>query len=367
MRVLFFMGVYLPRPGGVPRNTHNMVMALREMGVDIRVFAPHEAGDQGLELPYRVYRYHRPPVKRLFTRIHLLKLLAIKRSWPFELIHCHGIDPAAYCASFFKSIAKTAYIVTPRRTNIFKKERHFLHKRRNLRSRKGLVEADRVTALSSEIARIVTECGVRPDRIVRIPHGIDPAPFKTARPALMDRPYILALGRLVAFKGFDLLIDAFKMVAERFPEVDLVIAGSGPKEEELKRQVECLGLSGRVILPGRVEGEEKLSLYKGASMFVLPSRPGNEGFPNVILEAMAAGLPVVATRVSGAEDIVIPGRTGYIVPPGDKGGLADAMGRLLANPDLMTRKEILSALEPYHHERIMKRYLDLYEELIRKP
>lgn len=362
MRVLFFMGVYLPRPGGVPRNTHKMVMALRDMGIDVRVFAPHEKGDKGLDLPYRVYRYRRPPVKRLFTRSYLLQLMAIKRSWPFQLIHCHGIDPAAYCASYFKSMTSTPYIVTPRRSNIFKEERHFFHRRRNQRARKGLTGADRVTALSSEISRIVTDWGVDPEKIVRIPHGIDPAPFSQVAPKRRKRPYILALGRLVAFKGFDLLIDAFSRIAEAHPSVDLVIVGSGPKKEELRAQVRRLGLEGRVELAGRKEGAEKIAIYKGALFFVLPSYPGNEGFPNVLLEAMAAGLPIVATRVSGAEDIVIPGRTGYIVPPGDETGLSTAMDRLLSRPEELDRADIASRLENYHHRRIMARYIELYKE-----
>ncbi len=358
------MGVYLPRTGGVPRNTHAMVMRLRDMGVDVEVLAPHETGDRDCILPYPVYRYPRWPIKRLFTRAYMVWLWAIFKRRRFDLIHCHGVDPAAYCASFFKSLSKVPYIVTPRRTNLFKIPRHMLHRRRNRRVERGLCHADCVTALSSEIARIVGGCGVPEERIIMIPHGIDPLPFEQVGPVKRTRPYLLALGRLVAFKGFDCLIEAFARVAPKYPAIDLVIIGSGPKMDFLKGLSAKVGLADRVLFTGRKEGSEKIAWYKGAKAFVLPSRPGNEGFPNVLLEAMAAGLPIIATRVSGAEDVVIPGITGYLVPPSDTMELAQALDEFLKNEQAVDRQAIKKHLETYHIDRIMGCYKGLYERLL---
>lgn len=364
MRVLFFMGVYLPRSGGVPRNTHELVLALRNTGVDVEVLSPHEKGDQGLSLPYPVYRYPRWPVKRLFTRAYLLWLLKIYKQKPFDIIHCHGIDPAAYVSSFFKALKGVPYIVTPRRTNLFKEERHLLHRYRNRRARRGLLMADRVTALSSEIHRIAESVGVKPERIVSISHGIDPGPFEEARPKERTRPYVLALGRLLACKGFDCLIRAFSNLADRQREIDLVIVGDGPKYRELKELSRESGLSDRIHLVGRKEGEEKLAWYKGARAFVLSSYPGNEGFPNVLLEAMAAGLPIVATRASGAEDVVIHGKTGYLVPPNDSNALADAIDLILAQKGVISPSAISTLLENYRLDAIADCYRELYEQVI---
>ncbi len=365
MRILFFMGVYLPRTGGVPRNTHNMVMRLRDMGVDVEVLAPHEVGDKDCNLSYPVYRYPRWPVKRLFTRAYLAWLWTILKRKRIDLVHCHGVDPAAYCASFFKSLCKVPYIVTPRRTNLLKVPRHMLHIRRNRRVERGLCHANCVTALSSEIARIVRACGVPEERIVMIPHGIDPLPFERVEPMKRSRPYFLALGRMVAFKGFDCLIKAFAMIAGKYPVIDLVIIGSGPKMASLKRLAAKIGLTHRVLFTGRKEGIEKMAWYKGAKAFVLPSRPGNEGFPNVLLEAMAAGLPIIATRVSGAEDVVIPGVTGYLVPPSNIVELASTMDTFLENEQAIERQTVKKYLEPYHIDRIIGRYKGLYERLLR--
>lgn len=366
MRVLFFMGVYLPRPGGVPRNTHKLVSVLRKTGVDVEVLAPHEEGDQGLSLPYPVHRYPRWPVKRLFTRAYLLWLLRIWNQKPFDLIHCHGVDPAAYVSSFFKVLKGVPYIVTPRRTNLFKEERHLSHRYRNKRARRGFLRADRVTALSSEIHRIVESVGVKPERIVRIPHGIDSGPFAAARPKERSRPYVLALGRLIACKGFDCLIRAFSPLADRQREIDLVIVGDGPKYGELKELVRELGLSDRVHLVGRKEREEKLAWYRGAKAFILPSYPGNEGFPNVLLEAMAAGLPIVATRVSGAEDVVIHGKTGYLVPPHDSNALADAIDLILTQKGVISLSAISTLLKKYRLDAIVDIYRELYGQVIRE-
>jgi len=366
MRVLFFMGVYLPRPGGVPRNTHNMVMALRDTGVDVEVLAPHEEGDRDLRLPYPVYRYTRLPIKHLFTRVYLFPLITIWNKKGFDLIHCHGVEPAAYCSSFFKVLKGIPYIVTLRRSNIFKKERHILHMYRNRRVRRGLLCADRVTVLSKEIRRIVKFAGVRPERIVEIPHGIDPEPFASVKPIARDRPYILGLGRMRAFKGFDCLIRAFSHLAGRWQDLDLVIVGDGPKYRELKEQACESGFSRRIHLVGRKEGEEKLAWYRGAKAFILPSYPGNEGFPNVLLEAMAAGLPIVATRVSGAEDLVIHGKTGYLVPPNDSNALANAIDFLLSHPDAISPSAISRLLENYRLDSIVDCYRELYREVIRE-
>jgi len=363
MKVLFFMGVYLPRPGGVPRNTHNLVMAMTKKGVHVEVYAPHEKGDKEIDLPYPVYRYHRFPIKRCCTRSYLLKLLNIKRKSPFDIIHCHGIDPSAYCASYFKHITRTPYIVTPRRSNIFKKERHFFHRRRNRRALRGLFHADRITALSNAIRNIISSASIPSEKIVNIPHGIDPAPFRQVQPVRRKRPYILALGRLVAFKGFDCLIRAFSIIKDSIPDHDLVIVGDGPKDAELKRLAAEKGLRDRIFFAGRQEGDEKIAWYKGAKFFVLPSYPGNEGFPNVILEAMAAGLPVIATRVSGAEDVVLDGHTGYLVPPEDCDSLGKAMEKLALQQDIKT-DYVNKHLEDYTLDSIVERYISLYEEVL---
>jgi glycosyltransferase involved in cell wall biosynthesis len=142
---------------------------------------------------------------------------------------------------------------------------------------------------------------------------------------------LVAVGRLVEQKGFDTLIDGFARVAERFPDWTLTIFGEGPDRGLLERQVDALDLKGRVMLPGvTARAGEWVGV---ASVFVLTSR--YEGFPNVLIEAMAAGLPVISTDCDfGPAEIVAPGISGLLVPVDDVAELAAALSQLMADAGL---------------------------------
>jgi len=145
---------------------------------------------------------------------------------------------------------------------------------------------------------------------------------------------LVAVGRLVEQKGFDMLIDAFARVAEHFPGWTLTIYGEGSDRGPLERQVGALGLVGRVMLPGVTARAG--DWIGAASVFVLTSR--YEGFPNVLIEAMAAGLPVISTDCDfGPAEIIAPGVSGLLVPVDDVAELAAALSRLMADAGLRRR------------------------------
>ena len=145
---------------------------------------------------------------------------------------------------------------------------------------------------------------------------------------------IAAVGRLTHQKGFDLLIDAFAEIADRHPEWTLDIWGSGPEEHQLRDQIQAKTLAHRVVLRGT---SEKPGGWVGdATVFVLSSR--YEGFPNVLGEAMASGLPVIATRCDfGPEDMIDDGRSGLLVKNEDPRALAERMERLITDESLRRR------------------------------
>jgi glycosyltransferase involved in cell wall biosynthesis len=148
------------------------------------------------------------------------------------------------------------------------------------------------------------------------------------------KPYLLAVGRLTPQKGMDVLVDAFARVAAEIEDVELWIAGSGPDEASLRRLALDLGVAGRVRFLGHVKNVHELMFH--ARVFVLASR--YEGFPNVLLEALAAGAASIATDCpTGPREILDDGKAGLLVRPGDAADLAHAVRRLLGDPALIER------------------------------
>ena len=164
---------------------------------------------------------------------------------------------------------------------------------------------------------------------------------------------IVAMGRLVRQKGFDILIEAFGRCAAKHSDWSLVILGDGPERASLQTFAADLGIADRVNLAGQFQ--EPATILKGADLFVLSSR--YEGFPNALLEAMACQLPVVSTDCSsgGPRDIIRDGVDGILVPPDDMAALADAMDRLMANPDERRRlgAGALEVIERFSIEKVM--------------
>ena len=163
-----------------------------------------------------------------------------------------------------------------------------------------------------------------------IPNPVMPAPTGSADPA--DPPVIVAMGRLVPQKGFDMLLDAFVKVAGRHDRWNLEIWGEGPDREALERRRDALGLAGRVTFPGRTQAP--YDVLRRGSFFVMSSR--REGFPTVLGEAMACGVPAVSFDCpSGPRELIRDGVDGLLIPPNDVDGLADGIERLISDQNLM--------------------------------
>ncbi len=196
---------------------------------------------------------------------------------------------------------------------------------------------DHLIAVSQAQRRTYERIGLAAERMTTVPNGVrprGPGPGRrAARVALglePDQLVVLTIGRLTVMKGQRYLLDAVPDLARRFPDLAVVVLGSGHLHEQLRAQADGLGIGDRVHLPGH--RTDARMLLDAADVFVLPSR--HEGMPLVLLEAMDAGLPVVATRVIGSEEVVADGVTGLLVPPGDPAALGAALGRLLAEPGL---------------------------------
>ena len=171
-------------------------------------------------------------------------------------------------------------------------------------------------------------------RIVRLYNGIDLSSFAPVDPARQRPGHLIAVGRLVEKKGFDVLLDACALLKARGVPFSVSLVGSGPLAEALLAQRAALGLEAEVSMDGPLPQEALIEKMGSAEAAVLPcvvtASGDRDGLPTVLLEAMARGLPVVTTTTSGGPEIVEDGVTGRLCAPGDAGALADALEDVLA-------------------------------------
>lgn len=204
--------------------------------------------------------------------------------------------------------------------------------------------------------------------IAMIPNAIDSSPFQArARvPAVKGAALKLAyVGRLIKDKGLYEMLEGFRIARAQGIDARLVIAGSGPEEVPLRRYVAEAALADHVSLPGPVFGERKVTMLAQTDVFVLPTYHA-EGLPYALLEAMAAGAPVITTRVGAIPDVVVEGVHGLFVPPGDPLAIVRAMQRLASDRDSLERMSAACRrriARSYSMERLSDKFCRLYAEL----
>lgn len=229
-----------------------------------------------------------------------------------------------------------------------------------------------VVCVSAGVARhLRRRIGWPARKIVVIPNGIDAARFEAVAPTPRSEigvddgaPLALFVGRIARQKGVDVLIEAARIVARSRPDWRLALVGEGPSRAEIEGPTRD-----DPLLAGRIRWlgfrDDVPALLRAADLFVLPSRW--EGMPNAVLEAMAAGTPVVATRVEGTEELIADGRTGRLVPPGDPGALADAiLGALSDRAGAARWAEAARAVVLRDHgiDAVVARYEALWRRLL---
>jgi glycosyltransferase involved in cell wall biosynthesis len=211
---------------------------------------------------------------------------------------------------------------------------------------------------------LVSRYGLPPSRLTVVPNGVDTDFFQPGPNGRSeDPPVLLSVARLVPDKDHDTMLAAFSRLTQRHPGAQLWLVGNGPRREVLEHKVRDLGLTERVkFLP---VAKDIRHLYHQADVFVLSSVA--EGLPNVVLEAMAAGLPVVATRVGGLPEAVVPEDTGLLVSPRDVAGLAAALGRLLTDPRArrdLGRRGRERVLERFSFEAMVSSHEEVWARLL---
>jgi glycosyltransferase involved in cell wall biosynthesis len=324
-----------------------------------------EAGVKLTEVPMR----RSPHPSDLAVLISLYKYL--REKGPFDLVHGHSSKGGAL-ARLSRLLGGPKAVYTPHA--FVTVSPHF-----------GKVEivtygiAERVLSLltaaliavSEDEAREALHLGYPEGRIRIIPNAIDLDKIhgetgEALRARLGIAPDVVAIGFVGRFspqKAPLLLLEAFAKVALKHPQSSLVMVGEGPLRPLLQKRAQELGLEGRVLWPGFLEGRVAMRAF---DIFALPSN--YEGFPYVLLEAMAEGLPVVATRVGGVEMAIREGENGLVVPVGDTESFAQALDLLLS--DEQTRNKFggksRQHVQRFGLDKMVEAVLALYSGLIKR-
>ena len=280
------------------------------------------------------------------------------RQEKYDIVHLHTKRAHALSLWLPRDDGRPKYIVTrrmdyPEARNFYTR---YLYNRR----------VDGVVAISQSIVDLLSAAGVHRGSIRLIYSGIDPRPFRSAVSA-RRRPQEPATVAVVAVleerKGHRFLLDAARMLKDRGRKIKYVLAGDGSRKAQLQQMAQMLGLQEEVSFVGFVK--DVPNLLSSIDLLVLPSL--YEGLGVAALEGMAAGKPVVGTRVGGLAESIVHGETGFLVPAGDGTALAEAIEKLVVDPSMaqaMGQRGIERVLNNFTIEQVARQNEEYYYELL---
>lgn len=391
-RVLVMASTF-PRHAGdtTPPFVLRLCQAMQRAGWESLVLAPHAAGlatEEVLEgVACRRFRYAPAALEKLaYGGGMLANVRAMPWLWlvlPFYLLglflaaarllrreriavlHAHWIVPQGFVAILLKKLLfrRLRVVLTAHggdlHANMGGLGRALL--------RWTMREADALAVVSEDMRQLAIRLGMPAERVVVASMGVDTAAFAPP-PADAAREGLLFVGRLAEKKGATHLLDAFARLRPRHPALVLDIVGDGPLRPALEAQSRALGIDGAVRFRGARPPAEVPGFFRRAALFVMPSvvaaSGDQEGLGLVAAEALASGCPVVAHDLPAVRDLVLDGRTGLMVPPGDDAALAAAIERLLAQPAAaaaLAAEGRRYILDNYSWEAVAGRYRRLYE------
>ena len=390
LRVCVVSPLYHPNLGGLGRQAQLLTERLRKAGVDLFVIARKMTVNDGFSFSSDVEVIRVPS---LFPQWHILEEISLKNVMismvfslgcilalvryrkRYDIVHFHGASlPLLFALPILqwmgkKVVAKVAAANLGTEAGSLSGRYWLLGDLLAILMRR----ADAFVAISEEIREGLIRDGVSPGRIHRIDNFIDTSLFSPTGPEEKDhlmeelgyrgKLLVLCSGRLVPRKGVEYLLKAWKEITVAHPDARLLLLGDGPLLGSLAEMTERLEISDTVRFAGRIEDVPRY--LRAADLFVLPSM--QEGMPNSLLEAMACGLPAVATRIGGVADVVGERGCAWLVEPGRWESLREGMGKMLSEKDLRNRisaAALDTIRENYSLESRVIRYLDLYQSCL---
>lgn len=340
MNVLIVTGIFPPDAGGPATHVSTVARALAERGHRVTVVTTSTRADvDDGDHPYRLQRVGRARGRPLGRAAVVAAL--IREGRRADVVFANGLYPETVLATaalrkplLFKVVGDWVWERAVNRG--WTRETFAQFQRTPHRGRVGalvrlrdacLRRAAAVVTPSRYLAGVLTGWGVPEHRVRLIPNAVEPRetpPEPRARPGTRFR--LITMGRLVAWKNVDRTLT---VVSHLGNQVGLVVVGDGPEEGRLVALARGLGIEDRVWFAGRVPLGRAFGLLRAADVLVLNST--YEGLPHVVIEAMWAGVPVIATDAGGTAELIEHGATGLLVPPADDGALRDAIQELLAD------------------------------------
>lgn len=356
---------------GAGRFNRSLAEALSALGHEVHVVVPYHPAIEPYETPVHVHPFRYPGVehwsvmgyanamdsdRRLKWQAYLLILpFLFKGVWTlsrlakqcdFDVIHSHWVLPNGPIGLLAKAWTRSPLFLSLHGSDIYFARKNPIFA---AVARRVFRHAQGVTACSPELYASALKLGASPTSTRLILWGADPEAFDSHRETTglreqleleEDAQVVLALGRLVGKKGFDVLVRAMPNVLASCPKTYCVIAGDGPEGPHLQTLADQLEVADHIRFPGFIPWNQVPEYLHLGELFVAPSvhDEGNlDGLPTVILEAMAAGRPVIASNVAGIPLAVVHDKTGVLVPEGDEDGLAEAICHLLQDAGLRDR------------------------------
>jgi rhamnosyl/mannosyltransferase len=356
MRILHLAKYYWPRSGGMERVVQGLAEGAAALGHEVEVVAVETPLSPGRES-----RRQRSAVTRAFSFGVLgsqeIAPGYIAAAWKrADVIHVHHPHPLADIACLLR--ARRTPVVVTQHADARRGVYHPLARLVLRRARAVVVPSRAHLALSTELTGFEAKVEV-------IPFGIDERRWMFVPPPPPESsPKAIFIGRLVPFKGVDILLRAL----ERVPDLRLEVVGSGPELPRLRTLAQALAVSDRVRWWGEYPDDDLPRRMADADFLVLPSVTVEEMFGLVVLEAMAAGRPVITTALpSAVREVNVPGTTGLEVPLRDVGALAQALRTLAHDPELRRRMGQAGqrrVVEQFTQSAMAERHVALYQRIL---
>lgn len=375
MRVLMITQHFYPSRGGLERQTLQLAQKLSARGIDVAVVTARLPGLRPSEVVANVQVYRNVGQANDYASLALylasLFVFLMTRGKTYDLFHIHQALYPAFIGVLAGKILRKRTIVKVTGSGSSGNVATLRSRRLGPFLLPLIRQADVMISLSDETAREISSFGFH-GQIAKIPNGVDTEHFRPVSDraglrrqlGLPDARIVFHAGRLSPEKGQDLLIRAWLEVSARRTNTLLIVAGDGPDRSALEEIAGQLGIAHRIKMLGEVLD---IAPYLAASdVFVLPSR--GEGMSNALLEAMATGLPCLASDVGGNREVILSGENGLLFQPEDVAGLANALDLLLSDRDLSARLGAAarqSVEQQVSFDSVADRYVALYTRLLR--